>query len=140
VRYEDVFRAWYEKTIAAAGLEPKIIALYAEAFSESELKDLNAFYQTPLGKKALSRMPEIVRKASELEVEAARANQQELERMLEERRKQIEAETPAPPSGTPTPMATPGPSISPSSSSPPLDAPLASTPRPSSKPTPRKPS
>jgi len=142
-RYEDVFRTWYEKTIAAADLEPKIVALYAEAFSESELKELNAFYQTPLGRKALSRMPDVIRKAAELEVEAARANQPELERMLEERRKKIEAETPAP-SGTPapTPASTPAPgaSASPSSSSPPPDAPIAATPKPSSKPTPRKPS
>jgi len=134
-RYEDVFRSWYEKTIAAADLEPNIVALYAEAFSGSELKELNAFYQTPVGRKALSRMPDVIRKAAELEVEAARANQPELERMLEERRKKIEAETPAP-SGTPAPGA----SASPSSSSPPPDAPIAATPKPSSKPTPRKPS
>lgn len=91
--YEDVFRQWYMETMAKSAFESKIVALYAETFSEQELKDLTAFYQSPLGKKALAKMPELMKRGSEIGVEIAKANQGELERRLEERRKQLEADS-----------------------------------------------
>lgn len=114
--YEDVFRAWYQKTMTKAGLDGKIVGLYAETFTEEELKGLTAFYRSPLGQKALSKMPEITKKSAEFGVEAAKQNQAELETLLEARRAELEAkeksQTPSPapvstPSPTPVPKTTP---------------------------------
>jgi hypothetical protein len=36
-----------------------MVKLYTDNFTESELKDLVAFYQSPLGKKVQAKMPQI---------------------------------------------------------------------------------
>ena len=38
-------------------IEPQIAKLYADAFTEAELRELLAFYETPTGSKAVSQMP-----------------------------------------------------------------------------------
>ena len=39
-----------------------VAAVYAESFDEDELKELIAFYQSPLGQKLLDRMPALMQK------------------------------------------------------------------------------
>jgi hypothetical protein len=43
-----------------------MIKLYTANFTESELKDLVAFYQSPLGKKVLTKMPEMTQQSAQL--------------------------------------------------------------------------
>jgi hypothetical protein len=104
-RYEEVFRAWYLQTMAKSGFEAKIIALYAETFTEQELEDLARFYRSPLGQKALSKVPELMKRGAEIGLEAAKANQPELERMLEAKRKEFDAADAA--AATPAPTKAP---------------------------------
>ncbi len=40
--------------------------MYKEAFSENELKQMNAFYITPLGQKVLTRVPELVQARNQI--------------------------------------------------------------------------
>jgi|SRR5215470_1856434 len=40
--------------------------IYARVFSLEELKELNAFYDSPLGRKLLQKMPELLRECNEL--------------------------------------------------------------------------
>ncbi len=53
-------------------LKPDLVKLYTSNFTESELKDMIAFYQSPTGKKMLEKMPQ-------LSGEAARVTQARLE-------------------------------------------------------------
>lgn len=115
--YEDVFRTWYQKTMAKAGLDVEIVALYAEMFTEEELKGLTAFYRSPLGQKALSKVPEIMKRGAEIGVEAAKQNQSELEKMLEARRVELEAKEKSQAPSAP-PVSTPSPTPAPKKSSP----------------------
>jgi hypothetical protein len=89
--YEDVIRAWYRKTMAKSDFEAKIVALYAETFTEQELRELAGFYRSPLGQKALAKMPELTKRGAEIGAQAARNNQAELEQMMEARRREIES-------------------------------------------------
>jgi len=43
-----------------AELEADVIAIYARAFTEQELKDLVAFYKSPLGKKVIEQEPRVL--------------------------------------------------------------------------------
>jgi len=43
-----------------AELMDDIAKIYAESFSEQEMKDIVAFYQTPIGKKLLDQQPRLV--------------------------------------------------------------------------------
>lgn len=88
--YEDVFRAWYKKVFAAGDLEGEVVKIYMGAFSEDELRQLAVFYRTPLGQKALSKMPEITKQAAAVGLQMAKDHSNELEEMLAAARKERE--------------------------------------------------
>lgn len=56
-RYQAKANAELDKVVAWSVLRPELVKLYVDAFTEQELKELLAFYQSPLGKKVLERMP-----------------------------------------------------------------------------------
>jgi len=47
-------------------LKPDMVKLYTTNFTESELKDLVAFYQSPLGKKVLEKMPQLTQQSAQM--------------------------------------------------------------------------
>ncbi len=47
-------------------LKPDMVKLYTSNFSEQELKDLVAFYQSPLGKKVLEKMPQLTQQSAQM--------------------------------------------------------------------------
>ena len=42
-------------------VRPALVQIYAEAFSESEVRELIAFYRTPIGRKLVERTPALTR-------------------------------------------------------------------------------
>jgi uncharacterized protein len=50
-------------TLSGEDFKVDIAAVYAEVFTEDELRQSIAFYQSPLGKKLLARMPELMQKS-----------------------------------------------------------------------------
>lgn len=58
--------------------------LYAENFSENELKELLAFYKTDTGKKYITKMPEIMRKSGELGIELSKSIQADFGKEVQE--------------------------------------------------------
>lgn len=57
--YQAKANAALDKAIGWDKLQPDMVKLYTSNFTESELKDLVAFYQSPLGKKVQAKMPQI---------------------------------------------------------------------------------
>ena len=47
-------------------LKPDMVKLYTANFSESELNDLVKFYQSPLGKKVLEKMPQLTHQSAQM--------------------------------------------------------------------------
>jgi uncharacterized protein len=90
--YEDVFREWYRRVLEESSLHEQIVALYAEAFSEQELRELGAFYRSPLGEKAIARLPELVKRGAEIGARAAEAHMGELQQMLADRQAEDQRE------------------------------------------------
>ena len=64
-------RAMISKDFNWAALRPEFVQAYSQAFTETELKDLTAFYQTPTGKKLVATEPEISGRLSKLSQEKA---------------------------------------------------------------------
>jgi hypothetical protein len=81
--YEDVFRAWYRKVFAAGDLESELAGLYVGVFSEGELRELIAFYKTPVGAKTLTVLPALMQQGAEIGLRRAQAHAPELAEMLE---------------------------------------------------------
>ena len=86
--YADVFRAWFKKVFAEGDLEGEMAAIWMKHFSEAEIRELIAFYQTPLGRKALKAMPEIMKEGAAIGLARANAHQGELEEMLHKAREE----------------------------------------------------
>ena len=55
-----------DKAVGWDKLKPDMVKLYTTNFSESELKDLVAFYQSPLGKKVLEKMPQLTQQSAQM--------------------------------------------------------------------------
>lgn len=47
-------------------IEDDIVDLYMTSFSEEELKEMTAFYKTPLGQKMIEKMPEVMLRSAEI--------------------------------------------------------------------------
>jgi hypothetical protein len=53
-------KAWVAQQMSWDNVKDIYIDVYAEVFTEQELNEITAFYQTPLGKKMLQKMPALV--------------------------------------------------------------------------------
>ena len=89
--YRDVMLEWISKYFTWDAMVPDLSKIYKETFTESELRELIAFYQTPTGQKSLAKIPELMQKGAAVGVTLAQQHTAELEVMLQERKKQIEA-------------------------------------------------
>lgn len=89
--YSGVLRDWATKTMTWENFEERFVQAYIEAFSEDELQEMIAFYETPTGQKAIRLQPELMQKGFQYGNEVAMEHQDELTRMLEKRKAEIEA-------------------------------------------------
>jgi hypothetical protein len=55
---------WFDAEIKWTEVKPKLVDVYVKEFTEQELKDLLAFYQTPSGKSAIAKLPVVMRQSS----------------------------------------------------------------------------
>ena len=63
-------------------LEPEMVKLYTNGFSEAELKELLAFYQTPVGRKVLEQMPQLMAHSAQLTQARLQQAVPEVDRLL----------------------------------------------------------
>lgn len=76
---EDVMRRFLAKYMSFESLKPGMVSLYAEAFTEPEVRELVAFYRTPLGHKMVTRMPLLLQKGAALGQKAVQDHLPELQ-------------------------------------------------------------
>ncbi len=57
--YQSKADAALEKAIGWKKVKPDLVALYTATFSEAELTQLNEFYESELGKKMLTQLPQL---------------------------------------------------------------------------------
>jgi hypothetical protein len=94
--YEDTLRAFMQKYMSWESLKGDYARIYAEAFSEEELRQMIAFYRTPTGQKAIKMIPELMAKGAALGQSRVQENREELQRMIQKRQKEIESHHPVP--------------------------------------------
>ena len=80
----DTIKKFLYKHMSWESLKDELITIYTEAFTEAELKQVTAFYETPAGKKMVEKMPELMSKGMQLGLKRVQSNQSELRQMLEE--------------------------------------------------------
>ena len=65
-RYQAQANTALDKAIGWDKLKPDLVSLYTSQFSETELNQLIDFYQSPLGKKMLAKLPELNARSAQL--------------------------------------------------------------------------
>ncbi len=64
--YQLEMKNFLNKYMSWPSMKEDMVKIYMDEFSESELKELTAFYQTPLGKKTVQRMPTLMSRGAEM--------------------------------------------------------------------------
>jgi hypothetical protein len=105
---------WYNSQINFADVRPKMVDAYLKDFSQDDLKQILAFYQSPVGQKAIKVMPAVMREGATVEQDYTKAKipslNAELTPILVKYRDQMEPSgAGAPAGGDPTGGAGPGP-------------------------------
>ena len=101
--FEPIMRQFLAKYMSWDSLKADMVKIYMEEFTEAELGELNKFYQTPVGKKTVQRMPTLMNKGAELGSQRVQQHMPELQAAITaEAQKQQGAAAPAA-SATPSP-------------------------------------
>lgn len=64
--YQAKANAALDKSVGWDKLEPDMVKLYTSNFDEQELKQLITFYESPLGKKVLEKMPTLTAQSAQI--------------------------------------------------------------------------
>src|SRR5262245_8281684 len=89
-QFRDVLVEWTRKYMTWNEMLPHVVKLYKETFTESEIRELITFYQTPVGQKVLAKMPELTQKGFLIGNSIGQAHSAELRQMIEAKAKQME--------------------------------------------------
>jgi hypothetical protein len=80
--HEVLLRDFLEKHIGWKGLKDDIVAMYMQAFSETELDEINSFYGTATGQKLIARLPELIQQRDRLAMQRMQENIGELQQAI----------------------------------------------------------
>ncbi|MDD9224644.1 DUF2059 domain-containing protein [Aeromonas hydrophila] len=83
-QHRDVLEAWVSRYLSWGAMSTEVAAIYRKHFTEAELKQLIAFYQSPVGKKSLDTMPALFQESSLVGQSLAERNMPALQAMLDE--------------------------------------------------------
>jgi hypothetical protein len=81
--HEALFRDYMEQQIGWSGLKGPLTEMYMQAFTESELNVINAFYSSPTGSKMIGLLPELIKQRDQLAMQRMRENIGELKQAIE---------------------------------------------------------
>ena len=81
--HQAQMKAFLNKYMSWASMKEDMAKLYMAEFSESELNELTKFYQTPVGKKTIQKMPALMAKGAEIGQKRVQEHLPELQATLE---------------------------------------------------------
>ena len=88
--FRDVIVDWAKKYLTWDAMLPEMIKAYKDTYTESEIRELIAFYKTPLGQKMLTSTPELAKKAMIIGAGIGQAHSDDLRQMIEARAKELQ--------------------------------------------------
>ena len=88
--YRDVFQEWAGSFLSWDAMGPQVVDLYVATFTEAELREMTAFYQSPTGQKTLAKMEDLFRQSAEIGRKLAEQHQDELKEMIRQRATELQ--------------------------------------------------
>ena len=80
---KNIYISWFNHDIDREEIKRKAIQLYAETFSEEEIRELIVFYQSSVGRKFLKETPRLTKMGARIGMEEARSKQYLLQQRLQ---------------------------------------------------------
>jgi hypothetical protein len=93
--FRDLVEEWMREIFTGEAALAAFARAYAETLSETELRELAAFYRTPLGQRLASVQPTLTAKGMAVGQQLAGAHQSALEERIMERAAALEGASPA---------------------------------------------
>jgi hypothetical protein len=87
--YRELMLNWLKKYMTWEAMQPELTKLYTETYSEAELKELAAFYKTPVGQKSLAKTPELLQKTAMIGVKLGQPHTEELKKLMDARHEEL---------------------------------------------------
>jgi hypothetical protein len=75
-------RNFFQENFNWETMKPKLAKLYADNYTEAELRDILAFYQTPTGQKTIAKMPVLMQESMAMSMQGVQANMPEFQRRV----------------------------------------------------------
>ncbi|WP_162997072.1 DUF2059 domain-containing protein [Mucilaginibacter kameinonensis] len=82
--FKKVMKTFMDKYFTWDLLKDKMMAIYANEFTEDELKQITTFYNSPVGQKVGQKLPSLMQKGMMVGQEAVEAHKEELQQMIQE--------------------------------------------------------
>ncbi|QDT05832.1 hypothetical protein K227x_42370 [Rubripirellula lacrimiformis] len=89
--FTDVMKSFLQKHLAFAVIKGDLIKLYRDNFTEAEIKELTAFYETPVGRKAAEKLPMLAAAGAQIGGQRVQANMAELQAAMAKREAEMRA-------------------------------------------------
>ena len=83
-KFIQIMNAFMTKYMNWDLMKDQMAAMYAQEFTEKELKDLAVFYRSPLGIKLNQKQPVLFQKGAALGQQAVQSHQAELQQMMQD--------------------------------------------------------
>ena len=80
--YKEVMLEFFNKHMSYESLKPDMLKIYSEAFTADELKEINRFYATDVGKKTIEKMPTLMAQGGQIGAARVQENIGELQAMI----------------------------------------------------------
>jgi hypothetical protein len=81
-QFSDILRDFMKKYMTWDTLKDQYADIYARAFTEAELRELTAFYRSPIGKKMASALPQLMSEGAQLGQKAVMDHMPELQQAI----------------------------------------------------------
>ncbi len=88
--FADVLRTFMTKYMSWQALEAPLTRIYADAYTETELEELTAFYRTETGRKTARLTPVLMARSMEMGRQAVEDHMSELEYLILQRAEELE--------------------------------------------------
>lgn len=88
--YKGVMMEFLNENMSYESLKPELIKMYSEEFTSSELREINAFYLTDVGKKSIEKMPKLMMQGGQLGATRVQENIGDLQAMIQAESERIQ--------------------------------------------------
>lgn len=88
--FKDVMTDFLRKHVSYDALKDDMVKLYRNEFTEDEIRTMTAFYRTPVGQKAVSKLPTLAAAGAQLGMSRVQANMGELQQAILKRQQELQ--------------------------------------------------